>query len=102
MFGWVDWAGDRFLLTGRDYGACGPRTDGAGKACMRYPLLESADGRTWTQVNGPDGSVGIDSDTWLKDVASDGVSSVFLDVSGDGAPVVRRIENEPVGTAAIE
>jgi hypothetical protein len=101
-FGWVDWAGDRFLLTGRDYAACDPRTDGHGEACMRYPLLQSADGRTWTQVNGPDGSVGIDSDTWLKDVASDGVSSVFLDVSGDGAPVVRRIENEPVGTAAID
>ena len=47
-------------------------------------------------------SVEIDSDTWLKDVASDGVSTVLLDVSGDGAPVVRRIENEPVGRAAIE
>jgi hypothetical protein len=102
MFGWVDWAGDRFLLTGRDYGACDLRTDGAGEACMRYPLLQSADGRTWTQMNGPDGSVGIDSDTWLKDVASDGVSTVLLDVSGDGPPVVRRIENEPLSTAAIE
>jgi hypothetical protein len=46
--------------------------------------------------------VEVDSDTWLKDVASDGVSTLLLDVSGDGAPVVRRIENEPLGTAAIE
>jgi hypothetical protein len=102
MFGWVDWAGDRFVLTGRDYGDCGPRTDGAGKACMRYPLLESADGRTWLQVNGPDGSVGIHSDTWLKDVASDGVSTVFLDVSGEGAPFVRRVVDEPLESEAVE
>jgi hypothetical protein len=102
VFEWVEWAGDRFLLTGRDYAACDPRTDGYGEECMRYPLLQSADGRTWTQVNGPEGWVGIDSDTWFEDVASDGVSTVLLDVSGDGPPVVRRIENEPLNTAAIE
>lgn len=102
VLGWVDWAGDRFLLTGRDYGACDPRTDGYGDECMRYPLLQSTDGRTWTQVNGPEGSVGIDSDTWLKDVASDGASTVLLEVSSDGPPVVRRSVNEWPGTAAIE
>jgi hypothetical protein len=102
MFGWVEWVGDRFTLTGRDYGACPPRRVGYLAACMRYPLLQSADGRTWTQVNGPEGWVGIDSDTWFEDVASDGVSTVLLDVSGDGPPVVRRIENEPLNTAAIE
>jgi hypothetical protein len=102
MFGWVEWAGDRFLLTGRDYGACPPRRVGYLAECMRYPLLQSADGRTWTQVNGPDGSAGIDSDTWLEDVASDGVSSVFLDVSGGGAPVAWRVVNEPLDSAAVE
>jgi hypothetical protein len=102
VFGWVEWAGDRFLLTGRDYAACDPRTDGYGEECMRYPLLQSADGRTWTQVNGPEGWVDIDSDTWFEDVASDGVSTVLLDVSGDGPPLVWRIENEPLSMVAAE
>ena len=102
VFGWVEWAGDRFLLTGRDYGDCPKGDVGYLAKCMRYPLLQSADGRTWTQVNGPEGSVGIESDTWFEDVAADGVSTVFLDMSGKGSPVVRRIENEPLSTGVIE
>ena len=80
--------------------ADGPWLRGYLAECMRYPLLQSADGRTWTQVNELEGRVGIDSDTLLEDVASDGVSTALLDVSGDGPPVVRRIVNEPLAAAA--
>ncbi len=102
MFGWVEWAGDRFLLTGRDYGACPGGAVGYLDGCMRYPLLQSADGRTWTQVNGPDGSVGLSTDTWLEDVASDGISTVLLDASGDGPTVAWRSVNEPLATTVAE
>jgi hypothetical protein len=97
-FEWVRWAGDRFMVTGLDRAACAPQTD----ECLRFPLLESADGRTWSQVNGPDGSFGITSDTWLQDVASDGASSVLLSVAGGGPPVAWAMRVEPSSTTVTE
>ncbi len=70
------------MITARDFGSCASQTD----ECLRFPLLESADGRTWSQVNGPDSSNGIDSDTWLQAVASDGASAVLLGVAGGEPP----------------
>lgn len=97
-FEWVRWASDRFMVTGYDHGACAPQTD----ECLRFPLLESADGRIWSQVNGPDGSFGIDSDTWLEDVASDGASTVLLSIAGAGPAIAWLMEDQNVGTGVSE
>jgi hypothetical protein len=69
---------------------------------MRYPLLQSA---RWSDLDAGQrtrGWFGTDSDTWFEGVAPDGVSTAFLDASDDGPPVVRRNENKPLSTAAIE
>jgi hypothetical protein len=97
--GWVAWAGDRFTVTVTDHGACATEAE----ACPLHQILESADGRTWSQVNEPAGPVGIDSDTPLKDVASDGISTVWLSLAeADRPAVVWHVLNETLATITGE
>jgi hypothetical protein len=91
LLGWVDWAGDRFLATGADQGACAAPAD----ECPRHVLLESVDGRTWSQVEV--------SDAWLKDVAADGGSTIVLSLAQGRRPAAAwPLEDTPAAPTTTE
>jgi hypothetical protein len=62
------------------------------KRCERAVLvIESADGRSWSESEGPDGLPGPDPGIGIRAVASHGDATVFLRRSGDGSTVVWRM-----------